>query len=378
MRAAVIGAGVVGVSAAYRLARRGVAVTLYEQRWPGAGTSTTTFGWVNSHSKRPESYHRLNVEGCAEHERLARVAWPGGPAYVRTGNLEWAGDVDGLERLSARVARLAAAGYPARWLDRGRVAALEPDVRVPASVDRVAFFPTEGYVLPAVLIAGLLGAARRNGVELRCPASVTGLEPSPDGVRVYVETAAGTEAATYDRVVTCAGRWSAGLAASIGVDLAMVDPAEPGGRAVGLLAYTTPVPAGLGRVLTTPGLNVRPDGGGRLVLQCLDLDSDADPADPPAVDSALAATFRERLGAVLEFGTTARIVELRVGQRSLPADGLPVVGYLDPGRRCYAVVTHSGITLGPLLGRLAADEIVDDTPSPLLTDFRPGRPSSTG
>ena len=34
---------------------------------------------------------------------------------------------------------------------------------------------------------------------------------------------------------------------------------------------------------------------------------------------------------------------------------------------------HSGITLGPLLGRLLADEIVRDAPSPALAPFRPDR-----
>ena len=38
----------------------------------------------------------------------------------------------------------------------------------------------------------------------------------------------------------------------------------------------------------------------------------------------------------------------------------------------YAVVTHSGMTLGPLVGRLTAEEL-EGTESELLADFRPSR-----
>jgi len=37
------------------------------------------------------------------------------------------------------------------------------------------------------------------------------------------------------------------------------------------------------------------------------------------------------------------------------------------------IATHSGVTLGPLLGRLLADEIVRGAPSAMLAPFRPDR-----
>ncbi|MER6985013.1 FAD-binding oxidoreductase, partial [Streptomyces carpinensis] len=64
---------------------------------------------------------------------------------------------------------------------------------------------------------------------------------------------------------------------------------------------------------------------------------------------------------------------LRVGQRALPADGLTVAGFLGDNARIYTVATHSGITLGPLLGRLAAQELLTGDPEDLLADFRPER-----
>ena len=60
--------------------------------------------------------------------------------------------------------------------------------------------------------------------------------------------------------------------------------------------------------------------------------------------------------------------------RPIPRDGLPAVGFLRPGLFC--VVSHSGITLGPLLGELAAIELQlchQTAASELLEDYRPTR-----
>ena len=56
-----------------------------------------------------------------------------------------------------------------------------------------------------------------------------------------------------------------------------------------------------------------------------------------------------------------RLAEKKVDEKNaaakemIPRDGLPAVGFLRPGLFC--VVSHSGITLGHLLGELAAIEL---------------------
>jgi glycine/D-amino acid oxidase-like deaminating enzyme len=39
----------------------------------------------------------------------------------------------------------------------------------------------------------------------------------------------------------------------------------------------------------------------------------------------------------------------------------------------YVVVSHSGVTLGPLWGRIAAAELLDGTLDPRLAPYRPTR-----
>ncbi|EHR61058.1 NAD(P)/FAD-dependent oxidoreductase [Saccharomonospora cyanea] len=370
MRIAVVGLGVLGASAARALAHAGASVTVLERSGPLAGTTGTTFAWVNSHSKDPRSYHDLNVAGMEEHSVLARSG-NGQPAWFhRTGNLEWAGDEAGAERLARSVARLRDRDYPVDWITPRAARELVPDLRVPEGVRDVAYYPTEGYVLPSLLLARLWGEARDAGAVLRCPAEVVGLTESRDGVRV--ELADGDEVRA-DAVVLAAGRWSESVSALAGHRIPMASPDVAGSATVGFLGWTTPVAARVDRVLTTPTLNVRPDGGGRLVVQGLDLDVDADPAKRPSPDGEHARTLLARLAGLVDGTEGARLESLRVGQRSLPADGHPVCGFLGESSRVYAMATHSGITLGPLLGRLAAQEVLGGEPSELLADFRPQR-----
>ncbi|GAA2613172.1 FAD-dependent oxidoreductase [Streptomyces axinellae] len=365
MRVAIVGLGIIGASTARALTLADAHVTVFERTAPGAGTTGTSFAWINSHKKNPLAYHELNVAGVREHEALGEE---GGDWFFPAGNLEWAHGPD-MASLTADVEGLLGRGYPVEWISPRRAGELVPDLRMPPGVRDVAWYPKEGYVLPAALLARLWGEARDLGAELRCPAQVTGVTDEGGGASVTLSSGA-TE--HFDTVVLAAGRWSEALAASCGLPLPMADPEAAGSATVGLLGYTVPLPARVGRVLTTPELNVRPDGGGRLVIQGLDLDADADPANVPSPEGEHARELCARLRTLVAGTEAARLESLRVGQRAMPADGRTVAGYGAAGG-VYALATHSGITLGPLLGRLAAQEIVSQRTSPLLAGFRPGR-----
>ena len=53
----------------------------------------------------------------------------------------------------------------------------------------------------------------------------------------------------------------------------------------------------------------------------------------------------------------AHIARTLLAWRSMPADRLPIVGPVPGLDSLYLAVTHSGVTLAPVLGRLVADEI---------------------
>ncbi|MBK3746159.1 FAD-binding oxidoreductase, partial [Paraburkholderia aspalathi] len=69
----------------------------------------------------------------------------------------------------------------------------------------------------------------------------------------------------------------------------------------------------------------------------------------------------------------AAVEAVRIVIRPEPADSYSAVGTLRNLNGYYGVVTHSGVTLAPYLGRAVADEILHGKKHDLLASFRPDR-----
>ncbi|MDX3451630.1 FAD-binding oxidoreductase [Streptomyces sp. ME02-8801-2C] len=367
MKVIIVGAGVLGVSVARQLAVAGQDVLLLDQKGAGTGTTATTFAWTNSSRKPDPDYHRLNLAGMEEHARLAGQL-RGAPSYFPSGALQWA-DAANEQRLADNVERLRALGYPARWVTSDEAARTSGGLRIPETIKSIAHFPSEGYVLPGRFVNNLLADAEQHGARLAI-GEVVAINDGPEHVSV---TLAGGEERTGDRVVLAAGRWTERLAARAGIDVPMVTDAGRGAQTVGLLGYARSPRLDLRCVIHGPGLNLRPEADGHTVLQALDLNAHVDPADPPSEDGDIARTLARRFRALLPDPGRAPEIDLRIGLRSLPADGHTVAGYASARSRVYCLVSHSGITLAPILGRLVAAEITTDQEQDLLGAFRPTR-----
>ncbi|TDE88594.1 FAD-binding oxidoreductase [Occultella glacieicola] len=363
----VIGAGVLGAAAARELAAAGVEVTLLEAQHPGAGTSGTSFAWVNSSQKRPEAYRRLNAMAMAEHDRFAG---DGAPWWSRRGHLRWAHPGAEDEALAVVRAEVEREDYPVEVLTRTEALALEPGLILPEGVEGVTYFPTEGHCYPLTMIARMIADLRGHGGRVRYPCAVTEVNPRPGGVRVRLADGEWIEA---DGAIVCVGRWTEALMKSAGAHIPLQPYTGPGSSPVGFLGVTSPLAVSLDRLVTTPSLNLRPHGGGRILLQAPRLDADADPASTPPLDGTVARELLAELAGALRDAAGGRLESLVVGWRVLPEDRLTVAGFVDDDRRLYTIATHSGVTLAPLLGRLAREEIVDGTDAPDLADFRPTR-----
>lgn len=62
-----------------------------------------------------------------------------------------------------------------------------------------------------------------------------------------------------------------------------------------------------------------------------------------------------------------------MGYRPMPLDGLPMIGKVPGAAGMYMVATHSGVTLAPLLGKLAAQEVLTSERLAALAKYRPER-----
>jgi D-hydroxyproline dehydrogenase subunit beta len=355
VRVVVIGAGIVGAAVAAGLTRRGARVNVLEERFAGAGTTGTSFGWVTANHTDCEAYHTLTHAAVHAHHAL------GSDAFVPTGHLEWAATRAAREDLDRRVDWLAGRDYAVERITAARAAELEPGLVPRPENTEYVLFPEEAHVYPARLLGRLLAEARAGGAEVETGVAVREVRSGAAGANVVL---ADGEVRTADYVVTCTGRWTGTL-----LDIGMLDARVPGAETSGFLASTTPVPAPLSRVLSTDRLSVRPDGGGRLLLRAPDLDALADPALPPP--HRVAAELLSRLPEMLAGTDGAHLEQLRIAQHAGPSHGRTAAGFVDHAYRVYAVVTRDGLTLAPLLADLVAGEL-DGTESALLGPFRPG------
>jgi glycine/D-amino acid oxidase-like deaminating enzyme len=363
-RVVVIGAGVIGASVAFRLARGGAAVTVLEASRPGGGTSGASFAWTNSNNKTPRPYHELNAAGMRAHAALAAIFgatpwWHGG------GSVEW---VEEEERgaQQARVRRLQDWGYAAEWIDRRQLLAMEPGIDPDVVGDApIAFYPGDGWLDPVLYIDVLLRAAKDHGARLIAPAPVADLVIE-GGRAAGVRTRDGAIHAA-DTVVNCAGRWINDPVQEAGFHLPLVPT-------FGVLGFTPPVAGGVSRVVRTPLIDLRPDGAGRLMMiRSNDHEAGIDPARPPGPDHPLPRELAARARRLLPGIGPVDCEAVRVGIRPMPRDHLSVVGPVPRLDGYYVVVTHSGVTLSPFLGLAVADEVLHGKERPELADFRPAR-----
>ena len=359
----VIGAGIVGSSIAYRLAAADATVTVVERGEPGRGTTANSFAWVNANNKTPRPYYDLNLAGMDEHRRLLDELGPG-DWYHPDGNLIWHGPEDQTE-LHDRVERLRSWGYAAEWLDARTVTDdLEPGIACPDPEQRVAWFPEEAWVDAPALVGRLLAAARERGAALRTGAAV--VEVDTHGGRVDGVILAGGDRLAADVLVNAAGPSADQIAALAGLPLPLANK-------TGVLVRVGISGQPVRRLLHLPGLNLRPDGNRRLLLQDTRLDDQLDDRRALAADDAPVTDLIARTRQAVPALGPARVTAVGIAVRPIPSDGLPSAG-ADPALAgYYEAVTHSGVTLGPLLGRLLAREILDGAVDPLLAPFRPDR-----
>jgi glycine/D-amino acid oxidase-like deaminating enzyme len=76
---------------------------------------------------------------------------------------------------------------------------------------------------------------------------------------------------------------------------------------------------------------------------------------------------------VVSAARATKIVDRRIGVRPMPADGHTIAGRIPGFDNAWVIATHSGVTLGPLLGRCIADEIAGGAAHAALAPFRPER-----
>ncbi len=383
--AIVIGAGIVGAGTAFALARKGLRVALLDAgpigSTPGetGGTSRASFAWLNATAKIDgKDYHRLNADGLEHYRTLARDFGEGRLGLHPTGMIAWADPGDEVRRraLRVQVARLREWSYPVIPLDEGGLRALEP---------HVDFTPgAEGFLAWA---DAWLDVPR--AVDLLCEQVRRDRGTVLSGERGRVAELLRDETGAVRGVETSGARFAAPVVvAALGPDTEIalrtwLGPGEVGnrpflGQRPGLLVDTPDTgPFRLVRHVLYSGDNAfhlrpGPSGGLRIGSEDADPESEApDDAEARAVALLLRArALLPRLGEGAPVEDLVRESIVRIGVRPVPVDDRAIVGPIAGAPGLYVIATHSGVTLGPWIGRLAAEEITSGRMPDQLAPFR--------
>ena len=371
LRVVVAGAGIIGASIAYHLAKAGASVTVIDKQGPATHASGGTFAWINATwAKTPRSYHSLNQESVANWKDLHRsldlpVRWGG--------SLEWFDNEPRQEKLAGQIAEQFAWGERARMVDAAELAVLEPTVDF-GGATRAAFSENDGTVDPVLATHLLLAAAQDLGATVKYPCELRDVSLS-GGKLIGVETSLGTIEA--DKLVLATG-------ASPDAGLRFAESDIPQRSTPGVIVTTKPMPTCINRIIAAPGIHMHQRDDGRLVIgeqegapqnEAHFLRLEGRPNDFPEQIIA-----EQHAGRMLELAkrfapctSGAEIESVRIGWRPLPIDGHPVLGASPARPDVYLAVMHSGVTLAPVVGQLVTHELTEDVAIERLQDFRPGR-----
>src|SRR5262245_28329024 len=206
----VVGLGVIGLSTALALARRGRRVVGIDRFGSGhpATSSTGPSRSIRLAYEQP-SYVELAREAVDRWHGLEREV--GERILVLSGQLDLGPDA----KLDGLVAGLRACDASFEQLDAAGVTARFPELR-PRPGERALFHSAAGTVLADIGMRALRRRAEEAGAELSAPEAAVRLDPSADEAAIETDRGRTLRAPT---AIVSAGPWLGGVLASAGIEL---------------------------------------------------------------------------------------------------------------------------------------------------------------
>ncbi|MEM7130300.1 MAG: FAD-dependent oxidoreductase [Chloroflexota bacterium] len=365
----VVGAGILGASIAFHLILRGAQVTIVDAAEPGKGTTRISFAWLNAFGKNPFHYHDINRRSMEMWERFVRrigavdaVTWGGELKGART--------EAGARELAERVEKVQEWGYPSRLVDAYEVKELEPNLNV-EQMAAIAYTDIEGHVDTQQVVQSCMKALGAQGAEICIHTPVTGFQFSGGNSAMVEAVQIGDITIPCDGVVLAGGPDMSALATMAQIKL-------PVYHTFGATILTEPI-APLFQTIaiyhpsvdSQPVVNFRQFRDGTVMVQGGSTDN-VEVGDRGKSDEEVAQILADA-ATHLPALKDVRIKAIQRGRRPIPQDGHPILGFSESVANLYLATTHSGITLAPIIGELAAIEIVDRTAVDLFTPYRPAR-----
>jgi glycine oxidase len=363
----VVGAGVVGLSVALSLARRGAKVRILE-RGPkcGQAASAAAAGMLAEGAE-------VSAEGPFQRLcRQGRALWPDWAAELladtgvdceleRSGLLRVTNSPEVSQRLiSSRGWQLNHGVEVSEPLNLAELRKVLPGLG--GSVVAGFRYPGDWHVHSHRVVDALVAACRVHGVEIETDTEATLLETGSGRPRIKLNDDRGLEA---DYVVICAGSWSGGI---LSAALKMECPIEPIRGQIVALDPGRPL---LSLILYGDDGYLLQKRSGLVLVGTTEEHVGYRPWPTAEGIELLTRMACELLPELAE----ARFAYAWAGLRPHAADGLPLLGRLETGGRVLVATAHyrNGVLLAPITGELIARAVLEGADPPDLAAFSPER-----
>jgi len=367
-KVAIIGAGVVGLGIAWRLAARGAHVEVFDRDAAGAGATYAAAGMLAACAEAEPGEEALVALG-----RESQARWPsfaaellqasGIDVELRTeGTLILALTADDQARLHHHLSFQQKLGLPLQWITPTETRQREPHLS--GKLTGAVWSPEDHQVDNRKLASALLIAADGAGAIVREHTPVK--EISITGGRADGIILADEKKVPADVVVLAAGAWSRGIA---GFPHELRPPVRPIKGQMLALRMDAAAPL-LNHVIWAPGVYLVPRRNGRLIVGAT--------VEEKAFDTSLTAggllTLLEAAWRAVPSIEDLPIEEMWVGHRPGSRDDAPILGY-GPGQGLiYATGHHrNGILLAPVTADAMACLVLHGALDPAIRPFSPER-----
>ena len=359
---AIVGGGVIGLSCAFELARRGRSVTVLEREEVGYGASTVAAGMLTPSFEvelTPPSLVELQLDSLRRYPSfIAEIESAGGLSceYRDEGTL-WVSrhrddelELDHLCRIQED------RGLPARRLTGRETRQIEPYLS-PRIIGGL-LVETDHQVNSRKLVTALAASCRSLGVELLEHTGVKTVERSGGRIDLTLEDASGESAMSAEQVLLAAGVW---LEEGLVTPLPRIGMRPIKGQIVHLMGQPL-----VNRVLRNSDVYIVPRAGGELLLGATEEEQGFDIQPTAGGTLDLLRYAFEILPGLYDL----YVSEIDVGLRPAVSDHLPVIGPTDT-EGVYIAVGHyrGGVLLAPSTAHWIAELMITGQVSSAIEPF---------
>lgn len=367
-RVVVIGGGVIGLSIAWRLGQKGLAVTLFE-----AGKCGREASWAAAGMLAAQIETEPTEEGLLPLASASQRLWPdfaselerasGISVGLRTeGTMMVALTRDDAEKLRCTHDLHRRMDQPISWLSPAEVLAREPHLNPRLSAG--LFSPLDGQVDNRLVTKALTEACRRVGCVIHEESPVASLEIEQGRIAGVLLQGRDEDLVRHpaDVVVIAAGAWSRGIK---GLPVSARLPVRPvKGQMLALrMDPTAPL---LNHVVWAPSCYLVPRRDGRLIVGATTEERGFDRTQTAGAMLALLDGAWRAIPGVEELAVDEFWCGFRPGSR----DDLPILGTTDTDGLILATGHHrNGILLTPVTADAIAETIISGRNPALIRPF---------